>query len=337
MPSFFLPSSFSRPARRRLLAKLDGQLRPVGDHSKAAKLPFKSVSGRALAAVDGDQVNLRLFLVAAVGEKGEGLAVGRPARLAVVHLPWVNRRDRPLPASTSHKLVYFFSVCAPRAGRYRLTRARRARSVVGGRRQSDEIVGRGQPEGIESACSDMGNARKVNWAKDTTFERECRNENRDERRLPKITFYLRSLPRFDTRLSGLTRIMVMQSVTVLDRLIAPRSGCDVSRTPQPTGVHPSAMNRGHGDPALCPLTARPTGATTIICRKTNTLPPPPALAQRTGAHVLYAFAQLEAIRIAPGIRLQDGAAAYSGHRDIRFVVDIHGMSNRHQVRHRRRQ
>ncbi|MBP6016075.1 MAG: hypothetical protein KA586_05090 [Candidatus Promineofilum sp.] len=55
------------------------------------------------------------------------------------------------------------------------------------------------------------------------------------------------------------------------------------------------------------------------------------LAERTGAHVLYAFAQSESDpnwdrESAYKSALREIAAA----RDIRFVADIHGMSNRHK-------
>lgn len=123
----------------------------------------------------------------------------------------------------------------------------------------------------------------------------------------------------------------MQSATVLDRLITLEA--DVTYREPPAGGQPPFRYK----PGTLPiLISAPHGAahrrddgykqedeyTAAFVR---------LLAERTGAHVLYAFAQSESDpnwdrESAYKTALREIAATH----DIRFVADIHGMSNRHK-------
>ena len=125
--------------------------------------------------------------------------------------------------------------------------------------------------------------------------------------------------------------MVMQSVTVLDRLIAleadvtyrepPADGCPPFR--YEPGTRPILLSAPHGAAHRRNDDYKQEDEYTAAFAR--------LLAQRTGAHVLYAFAQSESD---PN---WDQESAYktalrhiAATRDIRFVADIHGMSNRHK-------
>ncbi len=65
------------------LAELAHQLRPVGRPFEIGEAALQVGQRPGLAAVKRDEVNLGLLLAAAIGEEGDGLAVGRPARPGV--------------------------------------------------------------------------------------------------------------------------------------------------------------------------------------------------------------------------------------------------------------
>ena len=65
------------------LAKLTDEPCAVGRPFVAAEAAFQVSQRSRFAAVQRDEMQLHLFFVAAIGEEGDGLAVGRPARLAI--------------------------------------------------------------------------------------------------------------------------------------------------------------------------------------------------------------------------------------------------------------
>jgi len=66
-----------------LQAELADELRAVGRPLEAGEAAFQIGQRPGLAAVDGQQMELRLLLAAAVRHEGQRPAVGRPARLGV--------------------------------------------------------------------------------------------------------------------------------------------------------------------------------------------------------------------------------------------------------------